>query len=120
MGQMEGDVVVVEDWVSDSLSEEVELPNEECFSHLVVEPLAFSLPLALEGQDAVGVESTMRQKLYLEWFQSRFCEFDNFLGTSLQGLEKQATNFWLAVEAELNWRDDLEKKNTRNLKSLGV
>ena len=50
MGQMEGDVVVVEDWVSDTLSEEVELRNEECFFHLVVEPLAFSLPLASEGQ----------------------------------------------------------------------
>ena len=46
MAQMEGDIVVVEDWVSDTLSEEVELPNEECFSPLVVEPLAFSLPLA--------------------------------------------------------------------------
>ena len=49
VGQMEGDVVVVEDWVSDTFLEEAELPNEECFSHLVVEPLAFSLPLASEG-----------------------------------------------------------------------
>lgn len=49
MGQMERDVVVVEDWVSDTFLEEAELPNEECFSHLVVEPLAFSLPLASEG-----------------------------------------------------------------------
>ena len=46
MAQMEGDIVVVEDWVSDTLSEEVELPNEKCFSPLAVEPLAFSLPLA--------------------------------------------------------------------------
>ena len=49
MGQMERDVVVVEDWVSNTLSEEAELTKEECFSHLAVEPLAFSLPLASKG-----------------------------------------------------------------------
>ena len=31
----------------------------------------------------------------------RFNEFDDFLGTSLQCLEEQATNFLLVVEAEL-------------------
>ena len=117
--QMERDVVVVEDWVSDTLSEEAKLPNEECFSPLVVEPLAFSLPLSLEGQVAVGVKSTTRNELHSEWFQSRFNGFDDFLGTSLQGLEEQATNFLLAVEAELKRRADLEQ-NTQNLKSSGV
>ena len=38
---------------------------------------------------------------------------------SLQGLENQATNFLLAVEAELHRRAALEKK-TRDLKSSGV
>ena len=99
--QMEGDVVVVEDWVSDTLSKEAELLNEKCFSPLAVEPLAFSLPLSLEGQVAVGVKSTTRNELHSKWFQSRFNGFDDFLGTSLQGLEKQATNFLLVVEAEL-------------------
>ena len=80
---MEGDVVVVEDWVLDTLSEEAKLPNEECFSHLAVEPLAFSLPLALKGQEAVGVECTMTHELHLERFQSRFSGFDDFLVTSL-------------------------------------
>lgn len=88
VAQMERDVVVVEDWASDTLSEEAGLLNEECFSPLAVEPLAFSLPLSLEGQVAVGVESTTRNELHSEWFQSRFNRFDDFLGTSLQGLEK--------------------------------
>ena len=116
---MERDVVVVEDWVSDTFLEEAELPNEKCFSNLAVEPLAFSLPLASEGHEAVGVESTMTHELHSEWFQSRFNGFDDFLGTSLQGLEEQATNFLLVVEAKLKWRADFEQ-NTRNLKSLGV
>ena len=67
----------------------------------------------------MGVKSTTRNELHSEWFQSRFNGFDDFLGTSLQCLEEQATNFLLAVEAELKQRADLEQ-NTRNLKSLGV
>ena len=67
----------------------------------------------------MGVKSTTRNELHSKWFQSRFNGFDDFLGTSLQGLEEQATNFLLAVEAELKRRADLEQ-NTRNLKSSGV
>ena len=67
----------------------------------------------------MGVESTMTHELHLEWFQSRFSGFDDFLVTSLQGLEEQATNFLLVVEAKLKRRADFER-NTRNLKSLGV
>ena len=117
--QFEGDEVLVEDWVSNTNSEAVEQPNEGGLSPLAVEPLAFSLPLAMEGQEVVGVENPGKKESYSEWFQSRFNGFDNFLGVSLQGLESQATNFLLAVEAELNRRAVLEKK-TRDLKSSGV
>ena len=47
---------------------------------VLVEPLAFSLSLAMEGQEVVGVESPVRKESYSEWFQSRFNVFDNFLG----------------------------------------
>ena len=47
--QFDGNEVLVEDWVSDTYSEFVELPNEGGLSPLVVEPLAFSLLLAMEG-----------------------------------------------------------------------
>ena len=33
----------------------------------------------------------------------RFNNFDSFLGTSLEGLEDQATEFLLAVEQESMW-----------------
>lgn len=66
----------------------------------------------------MGVESIMRHELHSKWFQSRFNGFDDFLGTSLQGLEKQATNYLLAVEVELKGRANL-KQNTRNLKNSG-
>ena len=49
----------------------------------------------------------------------RFNNFNSFLGTSLEGLEDQATEFLLAVEAELNRRAK-ENKKTRGLKGLGV
>ena len=49
----------------------------------------------------------------------RFNNFDSFLGTSLEGLEDQATEFLLAVEAELNQRAKVNKK-TRGLKGSGV
>ena len=47
--QVEGDEVLVDDWVSDTYSE------ERCLLPLVVESLAFSFPLAMEGQEDVGV-----------------------------------------------------------------
>ena len=96
--QVDENEVLVEDWVSDT-SESSELPNVEGLSPLSVEPLAFSLPLAMEGQEVLGVENPVRGEAYSEWVQSRFKGFDNFLGTSLKGLENQATTFLLAVEA---------------------
>lgn len=46
-------------------------------------------------------------------------EFDDFLGTSLKGLEEQATDFLLVVEVELYLRVAKEK-NRWKLKSSGV
>ncbi|KAK7819284.1 myosin-9 [Quercus suber] len=73
----------------------------------------------MEGQEFVGVESPMRTESYSEWFQSRFNGIDNFLGTSLKGLENQATNFLLVVKAELHCRAALKEK-ARVSKSSGV
>ena len=39
----------MEDWVSNTYSEAAELPNEGGLSPLAAKPLAFSLPLAMEG-----------------------------------------------------------------------
>ena len=116
--QVDENDVLVEDWVLDT-SESTELPNVEGLSPLSVEPLAFSLPLAMEGQEVLGVENPVKGEAYSEWVQSRFKGFDNFLGTSLKGLENQATTFLLAVEAELHRRAALEKKAS-DLKSSGV
>ena len=116
--QVDENELLVEDWVLDT-SESTELPNVEGLSPLSVEPLAFSLPLAMEGQEVLGVENPVKGEAYSEWVQSRFKGFDNFLGTSLKGLENQATTFLLAVEAELHRRAALEKKAS-DLKSSGV
>ena len=92
---IEEDEVLVEDWVSDTYSEEADQP-------LDVEPLAFSLPLARAEQPVVdverfvGVDTLESQEPYSEWFQKRFNHFDSFLGTSLEGLEDQLTEFLLA------------------------
>ena len=105
----EEDKVFVEDWVSDTYSEDADLP-------LAGKPLAFSVPLAMEEQEVVGVESfvgvdsSVRQEPYSEWFQSRFNNFDSFLGMSLEDLENQVTEFLLTVEAELKHRAALNKK----------
>ena len=116
--QVDENEVLMEDWVSDT-SESSELPNVKGLSPLSVEPLAFSLPLAMERQEVLGVENPVRGEAYSEWVQSRFKRFDNFLATPLKGLENQATTFLLAVEAELHRRAALEKK-ARDLKSSGV
>ena len=50
------------------------------------------------------------QEPYSDWFQKRFNNFNSFHGTSLEGLEDQATKFLLAVEAELNRRAEVNKK----------
>ena len=105
----EEDKVLVEDWVLDTYSEDADLP-------LAGKPLAFSVPLAMEEQEVVGVESfvgvdsSVRQEPYSEWFQSTFNNFDSFLGMSLEDLENQVTEFLLTVEAELKQRAALNKK----------
>ena len=87
---IEEDEVLVEDWVSDTYLEEAVQP-------LDVEPIAFSLPLAMVEQSPVDVESFVcmdtseSQEPYSDWFQKRFNNFDSFLGTSLVGLVGQAT-----------------------------
>ena len=86
----EEDEVLVEDWVSDTYSEEAIKP-------LDVEPIAFSLPLAMteespvDVESFVGVDTSESQEPYSDWFQKRFNNFDSFLGTSLVGLVDQAT-----------------------------
>ena len=67
----------------------------------------------------VGVDTLESQEPYSKWFQKRFNNFDDFLCTSLEGLEDQAREFLLAVEAELNWRAKVNKK-TCGLKGSGV
>ena len=105
----EEDKVLVEDWILDTYSEDADLP-------LAGKPLAFSVPLDMEEQEVVGVESfvgvdsSVRQEPYSEWFQSRFNNFDSFLGMSLEDLENQVTEFLLTVEAELKQRAALNKK----------
>ena len=59
----------------------------------------------------MGVDTSRSQEPYFDWFQKRFNNFDSFLGTSLVGLEDQATEFLLAVEAELHRRAEVNKKS---------
>ena len=101
--------MVVEDWVSDICSKDAfqcivpSLP-------LTVEPLAYSLPMDNDDGSATPVVKNLLGKdNYSEWFQEKFSGFDDFLGTSLIGLEEPATNFLLAVEAELQQRAFKEK-----------
>ena len=116
----EGDEVIVEDWVSDTCSKDFPQSNENFFSPLSVEPLAFSMPLdSCAGQKEVSVDSLRGQELYSGCFQSRFNEFGDFLGTSLNGLEEQATNFLLDFEAKLQQRA-VAVKNQLKMKSSGV
>ena len=64
----------------------------------------------MDMESFVGVDTSESQEPYFDWFQKRFNNFDSFLGTSLVGLEDQATEFLLAVEAELNRRAKVNKK----------
>lgn len=79
----------------------------------IVKPLAFSRPMGVrdncEGPTTLGVGILMGKDNYSEWFQSKFNECDDFLGTSLNGLERPATEFLLAVKAELQLRATEEK-----------
>ena len=58
---------------------------------------------------SLDVETLLGKGIYSEWFQNKFSGFDDFLGTSLKGLEEPATKFLLAVEAEIQQRAFKEK-----------
>ena len=96
--------VFVEDWSSDFCSEEASQYSDS-LPPLTVDPLAFSLPLGatdISDQPATLVDDTLLGKgSYSEWFKDKFSGFDDFLGTSLKGLEEPATAFLLAVENEI-------------------
>ena len=93
-----------EDWASDFCFEDA-FQFTDSSPPLNVEPLAFSLPRDgndnSEGSATRDVEKLLGKDNYSEWFQEKFSGFDDFLGTSLKGLEEPATKFLLAVEAEL-------------------
>ena len=87
------DVIVV-DWSSDFCSEDASQFIDSS-PPLNVDPLAFSLPLGatdISDQPATLVVETLLGKgSYSEWFQDKFSGFDDFLGTSLKGLEEPVT-----------------------------
>ena len=87
---------------------------------LTVEPLAYSLPMGVmdngDGSATLDVEKLLGKDNYSEWFQEKFSGFDDFLETSLKGLEEPATNFLLAVEAELQLRA-IKEKTEKTMKS---
>lgn len=95
----------MEDWVLDVCSKDAFQSIEGCSLPLTVKPLAFSRPMGVrdncERLAALGVGILMGKDNHSEWFQSKFNEFDDFLGTSLNVLEKPTIEFLLAVEAEL-------------------
>ena len=81
-----------------------------------------------EGSTSRDGEKSLGNVNHSEWFLEKFSGFDDFLRTSLKGLEEPVTNFLLAVEAELQQRavkDKLEqavkcsrKKGIRELRGL--
>ena len=113
--------VIVEDWVSDICSEDAS-QFVDSSPPLNVDPLAFPLPLgAMDISDqpaTLDVETWLGKDIYLKWFQDKFSGFDDFLGTSLKGLEEPATKFLLAVEAEIQQRA-IKEKTDKAEKSSG-
>ena len=107
-----GSDAIEEDWVSDFCSEDAS-QFADSSPPLNVDPLAFSLPLgAMDISDqpaSLDVETLLGKGIYSEWFQNKFSGFDDFLGTSLKGLEEPATKFLLAIEAEIQHRAFKEK-----------
>ena len=71
-----------------------------------------------EGSTTLDVEKLLGKVNYSELFQEKFSGFDDFLGTSLKGLEELATNFLLAIEAELQQRA-IKEKTEKAVESLG-
>ena len=107
----EWDTVLVEDVDSDCSSEDTsDLVDvcqhyEDSLEPLSVIPLAMSssmeAPVIRDHLDRVeDVSPQMSQ-----WFQSKFQGFDNFLETSVEGLEEVATSFLLAVEVKMKQRE---------------
>ena len=96
--------VIVEDWVSNICFEDA-FQFADSSPPLNVDPLAFSLPMGamdiFERSATLDVETLLGKDIYSKWFQEKFSGFDDFLGTSLKGLEEPATKFLLVVEAEL-------------------
>ena len=116
--QEKGDDVVVEDWVSDICSEDAFQCTVPLLP-LTVEPLAYSLPMDNgDGSATLVVKNLLGKDNYSEWFQEKFSGFDDFLRTSLKGLEEPATNFLLVVEAELQQRA-FKEKIEQTVKSSG-
>ena len=70
--------------------------------------LAEQSPVDVEGFESVVTSKS--QEPYSDWLQKRLNHFDSFLGTSLKGLEDQAIDFLLVIEAELNRRAEVSKK----------
>ena len=106
--------VFVEDWSSNFCSEEASQFSDSS-PPLTVDPLAFSLPLdATDFSDkptTLVVDTLLGKGSYSEWFKDKFCGFDDFLRTSLKGLEEPATAFLLAVENEIQQRAFKDRKS---------
>ena len=113
--------VIMEDWSSDFCSEDASQFIDSS-PPLNVDHLAFSLPLGatdISDQPATLVVETLLGKgSYSEWFQDKFRGFDDFLGTSLKGLEEPVTKFLLAVETEIQQRA-IKDKTDKTEKSSG-
>ena len=123
--------VFVEDWSSDFCSEEA-FQFSDSSPPLTVDPLAFALPLDATDfsvkPTSLVVDTVLGKGSYSAWFKDKFSGFDDFLGTSLKGLEEPATAFLLAVENEIQQRafkDKIDKsekssgwKGIRELRGL--
>ena len=113
--------MVLKDWASDLCFEDT-LQFTDSSPPLNVEPLAFSLPRdgkdISEGSTTRDVEKLLGNVNHSEWFLEKFSGFDDFLGTSLKGLEEPATKFQLAVEAE-SWQRAVKEKTEQAVKSSG-
>ena len=113
--------VFVEDWSSDFCSEEASQYSDSS-PPLTVDPLAFSLSLdATDFSDkpaSLVVDTLLGKCSYSDWFKDKFSGFDDFLGTSLKGLEEPAIAFLLAVENEIQQRA-FKDKIDKSEKSAG-
>ena len=104
--------VFVEDWPSDFCFEKASQDSDSS-PPLIVDPLAFSLPLdatdIFDQPASLADDTFLGKDRYSEWFKDKFSGFDDFLGTSLKGLEEPAAAFLLAVENEIQQRTFKDK-----------